>query len=109
MKEDKIYELQVLEQNLQNLILQKQAFQMELSETESALEEINKSGEEVFKIIGQLMIKKNKEEIKKDLEEKQKILNMRLKPFEKQESTILGKIEEIRQEILGENSPSKKN
>ena len=33
----KIQELQILEQNLQNLLMQKQAFQIELNEIENAL------------------------------------------------------------------------
>ena len=35
-QERKIQEIQILEQNLQNLLLQKQAFNMELLETKSA-------------------------------------------------------------------------
>jgi len=100
MEENKIQEMQILEQNLQNLLLQKQAFQMELSETEAALKEIEKADDEVFKIIGQLMIKTNKPEVKKDLLNKQKLLDMRLKPLEKQESTLSTKIEEIREELM---------
>jgi prefoldin beta subunit len=100
MEESKIQEMQILEQNLQNLLLQKQAFQMELSETEAALKEIEKADEEVFKIIGQLMIKTNKSDVKKDLLNKQKILDMRLKPLEKQESALSTKIEEIREELM---------
>ena len=48
--DSKIQEIQFLEQNLQNLLMQKQAFQMELSETQAALKELENSGEEVFKI-----------------------------------------------------------
>ena len=59
-------EMQMVEQSLQNILYQKQAFQMELSETESALTEIEKSGDEVFKIVGQLMIKSDKIKIKKE-------------------------------------------
>ena len=71
-KDKKIQEMQILEQNLQSLLLQKQAFQMELSETQSALKEIENSGEEVFKIIGQLMIKTDKSKIKQELLNKEK-------------------------------------
>ena len=100
MKENKIQEMQILEQNLQNLLLQKQAFQMELSETEAALNEIEKTDDDVFKIVGQLMIKSNKNKVKKELIDKQKLLEMRLKPFEKQEATLSEKIEKIRQEFM---------
>ena len=73
MNQEKIQELQILEQTLQNLLAQKQAFQMEFSETDSALKEIEKSGDEVFKIVGQIMLKVGKDKMKEDLLGKEKI------------------------------------
>ncbi len=108
MEEKKIQELQILEQNLHNLLLQKQAFQMELSETDNALKEIEKTDDEVFKIIGNLMIKKSSSEVKKELSNKQKILNMRIKNIEKQESSFSEKIEEFRKEFM-KSMDEKKN
>ena len=99
-KENKIQEMQILEQNLQNLLLQKQAFQMELSETDSALDEIKKAGDEVFKIIGQLMIKTEKSKVTDELENKKKLLDMRLKTIERQESTLTEKVNELREEVM---------
>lgn len=92
--------MHILENSLQNILIQKQAFQMELSETEAALNEINSSGEEVFRIIGQLMIKSKKEVIKEELLNKKKILELRLNNLEKQESSLNGQIEKIRNNIL---------
>ena len=100
MEDNRIQEMQILEQNLQNLLFQKQAFQMELSETEAALKEISKAKDEVFKIIGQLMIKTEKSKIKEELVNKQKILSMRMKTLEKQESVLTEKIEQIREEFM---------
>ena len=99
MEENKIQEMQILEQRLQNSILQKQAFQMELAETSSALKEIEKSGDEVYKIIGQLMIKAEKSKIHEELLEKQKILELRIKTFEKQENSLTEQLEKLRDEI----------
>ncbi|MCK5150139.1 prefoldin subunit beta [Candidatus Pacearchaeota archaeon] len=99
----KIQEMQFLEQNLQNLLLQKQAFQMELSETQAALKEIKNSGEEIFKIIGQLMIKTNKEKIEKELLDKEKILGLRTKTIEKQENSLKEHLDKVREEILSSN------
>lgn len=98
----KIHEMQILEQNLQNLLLQKQAFQMELSETTSALEEIEKSTDDVFKIIGQLMIKSDKKKIKDELINKEKILELRTKSLEKQEEYLSKQIDKIREEVIKE-------
>jgi len=96
---NKIQEMQFLEQNLQNLIFQKQAFQMELSETNSALKEIGNTGEEIFKIIGQLMIKVDKLNIKKELEDKKKVLDLRVNAIEKQETSLTGQLERLREEV----------
>jgi len=96
----KIQEMQLLEQNLQNLLLQKQAFQMELSETKSALKEIEKSGDEVFKIIGQLMIKTEKSKMKEELSNKEKIITLRVNSIEKQETSFTKNLEDLQKEIL---------
>ncbi len=99
MDQEKIQEMQITEQKLQNTILQKQAFQMELAETNAALEELEKSGDEVFKIIGQLMIKSEKSKIKEDLLDKQRILDLRVKSLEKQENSLTEQLEKIQNEI----------
>jgi len=98
--QEKIQQLQIFEQNLQNLLMQKQAFQFELSETENALEEINKTKDEVYKLIGQIMIKTSKEETQKELSQKKDIINLRIKAIEKQESQLKEETEKLRQEVL---------
>jgi prefoldin beta subunit len=99
MNQEKIQEMQILEQQLQNTIIQKQAFQIESTETSSALEELEKSGDEVFKIIGQLMIKSEKSKIKEELLNKQKILELRIKSFEKQENSLTEHLEKLQEEV----------
>lgn len=98
--QNKIQEMQILEQTLQNLLLQKQAFQMELTETQSALKEIEKSGDDVFKIVGQLMIKAEKQKVKDELANKQKVISLRLKSFEKQEGILTEKAEKLREQFM---------
>ena len=101
---EKLQELQMLEQSMQNIIMQKQTFQMELSETQSALSEINNSKDEVFKIIGQLMIKTDKSKISEELSNKEKILEMRLRKMEQQEESFMEKLEKLREEVIGSKS-----
>ncbi len=81
---------------------------MELSETSSALNEIEKSKDDVFKIIGQLMIKTQKSKVKSELENKKKIIEMRLKTIEKQESSLSKKVEELRGEVMNSLGKNKK-
>ena len=67
-KKPSVEELQMIEQAVQNLSLQKQLFQVELSETDSAIENLKDVKGEVFKIVGNLMFKAEKEPLKKELE-----------------------------------------
>jgi len=98
-KEEKIQEMQILEQNLHNLMLQKQAFQLEISETKAAKKEVGTS-KEVFKLIGQLMIKADGEKVKEELSNKEKLLDLRIKSIEKQESSLSEKMDFLRKEIF---------
>ena len=65
--EKKIQQLQLLEQNLSNIIMQKQTFQMHLMENENALKELEKTNKNAYKIIGTIMISSAKEDLKKEL------------------------------------------
>ncbi len=100
MKDKNIQEIQFLEQGLQNLLFQKQAFQMELSETKEALVELEKSKDEVFKVIGQIMLRTDKSKIKEEISSKIKIFELRINELEKQESALTSRIEKIRDEDL---------
>ncbi len=100
-QDNKIEEMQILEQNLQSLLYQKQAFQMELSETQASMKEIEESKDDVFKIVGQLMIKSDKKKVLDDLSSKEKLLELRIKSIEKQENSISERLEELKEEVLG--------
>ena len=95
-KNEELQEMQVLDQNLHNLLLQKQAFQMELSESKDALKELGNSKDEVFKIIGQLMIKSEKSKMQEEILNKIKIFELKMKNLEKQEASLANRIEKIR-------------
>ena len=82
--EQKIEQLQRIEQSLQNILMQKQQFQSQTIEIESALNEI-KNSEENYKIIGNIMVKANKEDLEKDLNQKKELVELRIKTLEKQE------------------------
>lgn len=96
-----ITQLQLSEQALQNLLLQKQLFQVELIETTNALDELKKTkANDVYKIVGSLMIKSNKEDLENELERKKDVLNLRLKAIEKQEKEIKERLLKQRDAIL---------
>ncbi len=95
-----IQELQFLEQNLQNFLLQKQAFVMEKNETENALEELKKTEDDVYKIAGQIMLKAKKSAIEKELKHKKDTIDLRIKAIEKQEESLKEQLTKKRDEVL---------
>jgi prefoldin beta subunit len=94
----KLQELQILEQNLQGLLMQKQAFQMELNQTLNALKEVEKTDDDVYKMAGSIMLKTEKTTVIKELEEKKKILELRTNAIEKQETLLNNKAEDLKKE-----------
>jgi len=98
--QNKIVELQVFEQTIQNILIQKQTLQAQLLEVNNALKELEKTKDTPYKIIGTLMVASNKKELEKDLNEKKEILNLKIKNLEKQETQLKKKAEELQQEIL---------
>jgi prefoldin beta subunit len=99
-KNNSLEQIQFLEQTLQTILYQKQAFELELSETESSLEEIEKSKGDAFKIVGQIMIKTDSTKIKDELINKIKIIKLRSEHLSKQELSIVEKIEKLREELV---------
>lgn len=100
--EQSIAQLQLLEQNITTLAMQRQAFQGQLLEIENALKETEKASGTVYRIIGNVMIASSKDEIKKDLESKKEMLDLRVKNFEKQEEKLKEKAEQLQSSVLKE-------
>ncbi|MFH1802161.1 MAG: prefoldin subunit [archaeon] len=95
----KIEELQILESHLQGFLAQKQAIQIELNEIDNALEELKKSDGEVYKITSGFLIKSDNDKVKKELDDKRKMLKMRDESMEKQEKLIEKDVLKLRDEI----------
>lgn len=73
---------------------------MELSESQEALKELENSKDEVFKIIGQIMVKSEKSKMKEEISNKIKIFELRMKNLEKQELSLAERMEKIRDNSL---------
>lgn len=105
--EKKIGHLQLIEQNLQGILVQKQQFQTQLIEIESALKELENT-KEAFKIVGNIMVSSSKEDLLKDLKEKKETLELRIKTIEKQEKSLREKAGGMQSEIVKHLKPEKK-
>ncbi|MBU0758491.1 MAG: prefoldin subunit beta [Nanoarchaeota archaeon] len=96
---EKIEELQLLEQNISALIAQKQQFQTQVLEMDSALSEL-KNTKKAYKIIGNIMVLSEKEELKQELTNKKEMLELRIKAIDKQENNIKTKATDLQHEVL---------
>ena len=101
MVQTNINQLQLLQQNLNNLSLQKQQFQQQEMELDSALKELPTSSQS-FQIVGKLMISKNKGDLVKDLEQKKEMTKLRINNIEKQEEKIKDSIKEVQEKVMSD-------
>lgn len=99
--EKKLNQLQMLEQGMQSLLMQKQQFQIQQVELESALEELEKV-DEAYKIIGNIMVLSKKSELNEDLTSKKEVIELRIKNLEKQENQLREKASKLQNEVLKE-------
>lgn len=89
------------QQNLQVVMAQKQQVELELGETEKALEELSKASdsETVYKFAGNLLVKVKKEDVVKELNEKKELANTRKMVLAKQESRFRESLKDLQTKI----------
>jgi prefoldin beta subunit len=89
------------QQNLQAVLIQKQQVEMELSESEKALQELGKAAdsEAIYKFAGNLLIKVSKADIVKELNEKKELANTRKMVLAKQESRFKESIKDLQTKL----------
>ena len=90
-----------VQQNLQAVMIQKQQVEMELSETEKALEELGKAtdSEAIYKFAGNLLIKVQKATVMNELNEKKELANTRKMVLAKQESRFRDNLKDLQAKI----------
>ena len=94
------------QQNLQMIMVQKQQVEIELTEIEKALAELDKTvdGAKIYKSIGPLLITTNKENMLTELKERRELGNTRVTVLAKQESRVRENLKEIQTKIEGATS-----
>ena len=99
--DNKVAQLQLLQQNMQSILVQKQQFQMQLNEIESAATELKES-KQAYKIVGDIIVSSEKETLEKELKEKAETIELRIKNIETQEERLRKKAEELQKEVMEE-------
>jgi len=94
-------QLQQLQQQLQMVVTQKAHLENSLKETESAIQEIEKVSEDtpIFKAVGTILVKTNKNDVLKELKEKKDTFEVRIKALERQEERLRERIQEMQKKI----------
>ncbi len=89
------------QQNLQAVLAQKQQVELELGETDKAMEELGKAsdGEAVYKFAGNLLVKVKKEDVMNELKEKKELANTRKMVLAKQESRFRETLKDLQTKI----------
>lgn len=97
--EEQIAQLSQIEQSLHQFLRQRQSFSAQLNEVETALKELEKT-DNSYKIIGNIMVLKDKEELKVDLSAQKEMIELRIKTIESQEEKLKEKAKKLQQEIV---------
>jgi prefoldin beta subunit len=94
--QEQLVKMQQAQQNLQSILAQKQQLEIEKLESEKALEELKKAGENdtVYKHAGSILIKSNKNDMIAELEEKKELAKTRETVLSKQEQRIKESLKE---------------
>jgi prefoldin beta subunit len=95
-------EFQFYQQQLQTVLIQKESLKLQTAEIESALEELGKTEQKnAFKIVGNIMVSKSVEGLKKELQETKEEAELRIKSLEKTEERIMNKLKELQASMKG--------
>ena len=101
--QEKIRKIQIYEQKIQALTLQKQEIDTHVHEIESAIQAINETKEkESYKIIGNVMVLNDNSKILEELNLNKKKFEMRIRSIEKQENELKEMTETIQKQALKE-------
>jgi prefoldin beta subunit len=85
--EQLLMQFQLQNQQLENLMVQKQTLMFQKNEVESAIKEFE-TGKEFYKIAGPIIVKKDKEDLKKELDDKLEEIDVMLSSVEKNEKKL---------------------
>ncbi len=99
--QEKIEELQGLQETAQTVAVQKQEAESTLNESKTALEQLEKIDEDtqMYRQVGELLVETTYDEAEDDLEEKVDSLEIRLETLEKQEDRIQQQFERLQEDL----------
>ena len=96
-----LLQLQSLQQSLKAVLMQKETLSIQKAEMDDALSELSKANanEDVFKAVGQILVKVKKEDMEKELKENKEAAELRLKTLNSQQEKIEEKMKELQAKL----------
>ena len=105
--QERLLRFQQLQQTLQTVLTQKNQVELELTEIEQALTEIQKIEESttIYKSIGSLLVEAKKGNVTDDLKNRKELLNTRITVLGKQEERLRGQLKELQSKLQKDLGP----
>ncbi len=99
--QERLLRLQQRQQTLQAVLTQKQQLELELTEVEQALGELEKMTDDavIYKSVGSLLVKSERPKVTSELNERKDLLNMRINVLGKQEERLRSQIKELQTKL----------
>ena len=91
---------QEFQQELQNILYQKEAMRMHLQEIEASLKELSTAKSDVYKAMGAVLIKTDIETLKNELSDEKELIEVRTKSLEKQEKIVREKLIALQNKLI---------
>lgn len=109
--QEQLARLQQLQQTLQAVASQKQQLEIEASETEKALAELERVTDQtpVYKSVGSLLIKSDRTTLLAELKERKELLGTRITVLGRQEERTKERMKELQEKLQEKLRPSPAN
>jgi len=102
--QERLARLQQFQNTMQQLVLQKQRLELEMNESETALETLKDVEDDVkvYRSVGAILVEKPKDKVVEELTERKEFLEMRAKVLQKQEDKTREKITSLQETLQRE-------
>jgi prefoldin beta subunit len=105
--QQRLLRLQQLQQTLQGVMAQKQQLELQLTEVDQAISELEKMAETavIYKSIGALLVKSKKTKVTTELTERKELLKMRVDVLGKQEERLRTQVKDLQEKLQRDLRP----
>jgi prefoldin beta subunit len=105
--QERLVKMQRLQQTLQSILAQKQQVEVESSETEQALGELQKMTDDavIYKAMGTILVKTERTKMVTELTERKDLLSTRVTVLGKQEERLRNQLKDIETQLRHDLNP----